>query len=116
MIFSKLLAGALPALPTDVVNPLEDGGPQSIDEFFAVGINLIAGVGFAYSLVTLSLGVVDLVLSQGDKYKIQSGQKRITYSIVAMAISFGVIALRTLIPLLLTGEEFDITGVTPDGS
>lgn len=97
------------AVSTTVTDPLE--GVDSLGQIFALIINLILGVGWALVFVMLAMGFVQYVVSQGDKTKVDSAQKWLTYAVVGGVGLFFVTVLRNIIPNLI-----GTSGTGPGGS
>ena len=96
------------AVSDTLINPLPD--VTSLGQIFAMIINLITGIGWAVVIVMLALGFFMYVTSQGDKTKVETAQKWLTYAIIGGVGLFLIAALRTIIPSLLSEE-----GTTPGG-
>jgi len=95
------------AVSTTVTDPLP--GITNLGSIFALIINLILGVGWALVFVMLAMGFVQYVVSQGDKTKVDSAQKWLTYAVVGGVGLFFVTVLRNIIPSLIG------TGTLPGG-
>jgi predicted cobalt transporter CbtA len=103
---------ALLVLPTEVSDPIVGSGIVSLSMLFNIAFNLVAGVGYGWSFIALSLGFVTFVTSAGDKYKVKDGWKRIQFGLYGVLITTIGYGLKLLLEGLLTGTPLDIPGVT----
>jgi hypothetical protein len=89
------------SVPRTTQNPLSD--ITDLGQVFAMIVNLILGVGWALVFVMLAMGFVQYVVSQGDKTKVDTAQKWLTYAVIGGVGLFFVMVLRAIIPNLLGG-------------
>ena len=93
-----------------VIENLEEGGyypstaPQSITGFLKAGLNLVLGIGFGLGFVSMAYSFYLYTMSRGDPKALQQAWNAFYYSVLAIAISFGVLAIR-VISLQLIGVE-----------
>lgn len=76
---------------------------NTLGQIFAMIVNLVLGVGWALVFVMLAMGFVQYVMSQGDKTKVDTAQKWLTYAVIGGVGLFFVTVLRTIIPTLMGG-------------
>jgi hypothetical protein len=105
-LVSKVHAQA--SIPRTTQNPLAD--VTDLGQVFAIVVNLILGVGWALVFVMLAMGFVQYVVSQGDKTKVDTAQKWLTYAVIGGVGLFFVMVLRNILPSLLGS-----TGTGPGG-
>ncbi len=84
------------------------GGVASISDMFAIIINVLLGVTFAISLVGIAYAFVQYIVSMGDKDAIKNAQKALTWSVIAMLVSFLAVILKTaFFKLIGTGSDYN---------
>jgi hypothetical protein len=118
LLTETLAFGVLPksGIPNTVPDPIQDSGIVSISMIFNIAFNLVAGVGFAWGFISLTLGLVKLVTSAGDKFAVKDGMKRIQFGLYGVLISFGAYAIKEIISGLLIGGTFLPPGSVVIGS
>jgi hypothetical protein len=95
ILVQKVYANSVPRVVTNSLNITDVG------EVFGLIINLILGIGWALVFVMLAMGFVQYVVSQGDKTKVDTAQKWLTYAVIGGVGLFFVMVLKTVIPTLL---------------
>jgi hypothetical protein len=97
---------ALTPIPETIPDPAQESGILNISMVFNIAFNLVAGVGFAWGFISVSLALVRLVTSAGDKGAVQMGMKRLQFGLYGILISFGAYAIKEILVGLLIGGPF----------
>lgn len=74
----------------DITAPdrVPQGGKGMFEEALGVGINILFIIAILLCLLYLIWGGIDWSRSEGDKQKVDSAKKRVTYAIVGLVIVF----------------------------
>ncbi len=64
------------------------GGKGMFENALGVGINILFLIAILLSLLYLIWGGIDWSRSEGDKQKVDSAKKRVTYAVVGLVITF----------------------------
>lgn len=100
----------------DVYFPNPEDGPDveftQISDFLSVGINVMSGIAFGLGFISIAVGLVKMVLSQGDPKATQGSFNAIKWGIISVVISLLVFTIKTIVVRLVgvTGME----NATPD--
>ncbi len=71
------------------------------------------GVGISVSVIYIGLAGIRYMTSQGDPKATQQAKQALTYSIVAMVLSIGALAVKAIILGIAGVVDPDLTGGTP---
>lgn len=96
MIIKKVFA----ILSNTVEDPLESRF-EGAGSIFGFAGNVIIGVGWALVFVMLGLGLVQMVLSKGEKTAVDSAKKWLTYAVIGGLGLFFAMFIRMAIPRLM---------------
>jgi len=77
---------------------------QGVGHLFGIVLNVLVGVGVSISVIYIGLAGIRFMTSQGDPKATAQARQALTYSIVALVLSVGALAIKTII--------LDIAGVT----
>ena len=70
---------------------------QTLPQIFGMVLNIILAVGTSLVLVMLALGFIQYIVSQGDKTRVETAQKWLTYAVIGGVGLFFVWAIRTIL-------------------
>ena len=97
-----------------VKNGVPDPGYNSVGEFLGVGLNVLMGVGVSLSVIFIGLAGLRYLSSGGNPDSVDQAKKALTYSIVALVISVGAVAIKyILINSILGVTHEDLVNATP---
>ena len=92
------------AANTNVTNPLNGSGINSLGNLFGLAINIVMGVGVALTVIFLILGGIKYVTSQGDKTQTQTARESLTNAVIGFIVVIGAFVIRTIVLGLLSGN------------
>lgn len=85
------------------------GSPGTLGGLVAVFVNITIGVTFGISLVGIAYSFVQFVISKGDKDALSKAKTALTWSVVALLLTFFVVLFKNLLLRLLgIDDEFNI--------
>jgi hypothetical protein len=73
------------------------GGTDMLPKILQVGINIMFLIAILLSVIYFILGGISWITSQGDKQKIDSAKKKLTYAIIGLVIVFISFAIMHLV-------------------
>lgn len=97
----------------DVNNITNTGleGITSLSQVFRFVLNLLIGAGWSIVIIMVAMGFLQYAMSQGDKAKVETAQKWLTYAVIGGLGLAMVTAVRAIIGNL-TGSEVSVNTVT----
>ncbi len=98
-------------ISADVQDPL-GGRIDSLSNVFGIAMNVVMMVGFGMGFVSLALGFVSMVMSEGDKAKLLTARGYLTYGLIAILISMMVASLKFILVRLILGQDWSIPDIT----
>lgn len=80
---------------------------DQISDFLSVGINIMSGIAFGLGFISVAVGLVKMVLSQGDPKATQGSFNAIKWGIISIVISLLVFTIKNIVVRLVgvTGME-----------
>lgn len=103
-VFADSLSGAIP-------DPL-GGRIDSLSNVFGIVFNVVVFVGFAMGIVSIALGFVNMVLSEGDKNKLITTKAYLTYGTYAVIIAMFMGSMKFILTYGFTGTDWNIQDIT----
>lgn len=79
------------------------GRDANVSTILSVIINTLLGVGFSLSIVGVTVSFIMFILSKGDIKAIDKARNALLWSVVAGAVSIGVIAIKNAVFIQTTG-------------
>jgi len=83
-----------------------------LGDFFAIVINALMGGLFALSFIAVAVGFLGYITSKGDPKATDKASKTVTWGIIGIVISFGVLVAKTIVINIL-GIEGEIKEYVP---
>lgn len=71
---------------------------------FQFGVNLIFAVGVILAVIFIIISGIQMIISGGDKQKVQAARGRLTYAIIGLLVIAGAFAIISLVISLLGGH------------
>lgn len=65
-----------------------EGGKGMFEKVLGTGISILFIVAILLSLLYLIYGGIDWIRSEGDKQKVESAKKKVTYAVIGLVITF----------------------------
>lgn len=101
----------------DLETPIQKSqfGPitgYTVPQMVVTAINLILITASVASFIFLLIGALQWILSGGDKESLDKAKKRITASLVGLAITFSVYALSSIISYLFFNGQNNLFSFT----
>lgn len=91
------------------------GHIQSVSDFLGIAINTLIGVGISMSVVFIGLAGVRYITSGGNPDDLDRAKKALTYSVVALVITVGSIAIKVIfVDSILGVTDPNLTNPTPN--
>jgi hypothetical protein len=88
---------------------------DSIGAILGIAVNVAMGVGVSVSVVFLGLAGLRFISAGGDPKAVDQAKKALTYAVVALVLSVGALAFKTiLVGGILGVTESDLTDPVPD--
>ncbi|MBN1162800.1 hypothetical protein JXA34_03620 [Patescibacteria group bacterium] len=84
---------------------------STLSSIFTWIVNLIIGAGWSIVIIMVAMGFLQYAMSQGDKGKVETAQKWLTYAVVGGLGLALVTAIRAIIQNL-SGGAVSVNGVT----
>jgi cytochrome bd-type quinol oxidase subunit 2 len=84
----KLLALVINATPIVAPSGIPTGGTGMLEKIIQVGINVLFLAAIVLSVIFFILGGIDWIRSEGEKQKIESARKKLTYAIIGLVVVF----------------------------
>ena len=81
------------------------GNINSLSDMFGVIINILLGVTFGVAIVGMAYSFFQYIISRGDKDAVKKAATALTWSVVALLISFFVLILRELLYKIIGVDE-----------
>lgn len=97
---------------TQIINPLEGKGLNTVGDIFGFVTNLLIGIGWGLVFIMLALGFTQYVMSKGDKTATQTAQQWLTYAVIGGVGLLMIGLIRTLVSSVLgiDAGEIDVGG------
>ena len=101
------------ATPVSMTNLTNTGFNEvsSLSEIFTWIVNLVIGAGWSIVIIMVAMGFLQYAMSQGDKSKVETAQKWLTFAVVGGLGLALVTAIRALIAGV-SGGDINVEGVT----
>lgn len=97
-----------------VKNNIPDPGYESVSDFLSVGLNLLMGVGVSLSVIFIGLAGLRYLSSGSNPDNVDQAKRALTYSIVALVLSIGAVAIKyILLNSILGVTHDDLVNATP---
>ena len=90
--------------------------PGHIDgaaKLLIIFVNILIGIGFSLSIVSITVGFVTFVISQGNPEKTKKAWDTVLYGALALVVSLLVVALKGILVGMVGVSTPEIVG-TPD--
>ncbi len=71
---------------------------------FQFGVNLIFIIGIVLTVIFIIISGIQMIVSGGDKQKVQAARGRLTYAIIGLLVIAGAFAIVSLVISLLGGN------------
>ncbi len=87
---------------------------ETISDVLGMGLNILIGVGVSLSLVFIGLAGIRYIMAGGNPDNMEQAQKSLTYSIVALVLTVGAIAVKYIFFSSILGiDDSGLVNPTP---
>jgi len=87
---------------------------RNIGDFLGVGLNVLMGVGLSLSVIFIGISGIRYLSSGGNPDNVDQAKRALTYSIVALVLSVGAVAIKYIIINSILGvTHVDLIDATP---
>jgi hypothetical protein len=85
-------------------NPAGDTNITTVGDILSITINVLMGGVFALGFISVAVGFVQIITSQGDPKATDKGFNSVKWGVIALLLAFFIIVIKTVI--------FNAIGVT----
>lgn len=96
------------------VNEVTFANIESLSDVFALGINIVLGIGVALTVIFLILGGIQYMTARGDQKAAQEARASLTNAVIGFIVVIGAFTIRTVLISVIGAEGTVIEETVPE--